>query len=45
MDDDLWDENDEWWNCENSQDNNSEIIQREMSVNNIEAGVIIGMLH
>jgi hypothetical protein len=43
-DDDLWDENDEWWNFQDIRNNNSEIIQREMSVSNIQAGVIIGKL-
>jgi len=43
-DDDLWDENDEWWNFQDIRNNNSEIIQREMSVSNMQAGVIIGKL-
>jgi len=43
-DDDLWDENDEWWNFQDNRNNNSEIIQREMSVSNMQAGVIIGKL-
>jgi hypothetical protein len=41
-DDDLWDENDEWWNCQNTKDNSSEAIQREMLISNMHAGVIIG---
>ncbi|UJR10204.1 hypothetical protein I4U23_014419 [Adineta vaga] len=42
-DEDLWNENDEWWTCQSNRDNRTEIIQREMSVTNIQAGVIIGL--
>lgn len=42
-DDDLWDENDEWWNIQYTQNNNStESIQREMTISNKYAGLVIG---
>ncbi|CAM2712519.1 unnamed protein product [Rotaria socialis] len=42
-DDDLWDENDDWWNFRNTRDGSTEIIQREMIVSNKHAGAIIGV--
>jgi hypothetical protein len=40
-DDDLWNENDDWWY---GQDDNTETIQREMTINSNYAGVIIGRI-
>ncbi|CAF3610369.1 unnamed protein product [Adineta steineri] len=38
-DDDLWNENDEWWHYSSNGNMSSEVIQREINVNNIQAGV------
>jgi hypothetical protein len=38
-DDDLWDENEDSWNI---QSDDSETIQRDIVINNVYAGIIIG---
>jgi hypothetical protein len=40
-DDDPWDDDEDW---SNTQPDNSEIIQREIVINNVYAGIIIGRL-
>jgi hypothetical protein len=40
-DDDLWDENEDSWNI---QSDDSETIQRDIVINNVYAGIIIGRI-